>query len=196
MQPKKIILTTPRLSLRRFIEKDTPLMAAISADKEVMRYFPSTVSLSDTQKMIRRINAHHTEHGFSLYAVEHKASETFIGFIGLNAPSFTIPHFTPSSLPIIEIGWRLAKSYWGKGYATEGAKAVLHHAFVHFRLKEIISFTATINTPSIRVMEKIGLTHDKTDDFIHPYLDKSSPLAPHVLYRTKADSSKLMAKPT
>lgn len=180
---KIIILETERLILRRFRNEDIPLMAAISGDKNVMLYFPDTQTLEETEQFITHINEHHEQYGYSLYAVELKESKEFAGFIGLNCPTFKIPHFTPKCLPIVEIGWRLASHFWGKGYATEGAKAVLNHALSDCSLKEVISFTAKINTPSIRVMEKIGLKRDKKDDFLHPKLSEDSPLKAHVLFR-------------
>ena len=101
-----------------------------------------------------------------------------IGFLGLIPPSFEA-HFTPA----IEIGWRLASLHWNKGYATEGARAVLDYAFKQLKLDEIVSFTVPHNLASRRVMEKIGMHHNPNDDFDHPKLDQNSPLKRHVLYR-------------
>ena len=101
-----------------------------------------------------------------------------IGIIGLMTPSFEA-HFTPA----IEIGWRLSSNHWNKGYATEGAKAVLRHAFTELNLDGVVSFTAVNNLASRRVMEKIGLKHNSKDDFDHPKLVEDCPLKRHVLYR-------------
>lgn len=177
------IIKTERLCLRHFQPFDIPEMASISADKTVMKYFPEIQTLAETTQMVNRIVEHQLLYGYSLYAVETGDNNHFIGFIGLIQPSFNIPHFTPKHLPIVEIGWRLSSSYWGQGLATEGAKAVLNYAFTEIGLKEVISFTAKINTPSIRVMEKIGLQHDCNDDFLHPNLEETDKLRPHVLYR-------------
>lgn len=98
-------------------------------------------------------------------------------------PPFEIPNFQSKGLPIVEIGWRLSSKHWGKGYATEAAKAVLHFAFTELNLSEIISFAVVANNKSRRVMEKIGLHHSETDDFDHPKLEEDSPLRRHVLYR-------------
>ena len=86
-----------------------------------------------------------------------------------------------------EIGWRLASNYWGKGYATEAAKAVLHHAFTELNLDEVVSFAVADHTKSRRVMEKIGLRHNEVDDFDHPRRKLGSPLRRHVLYRLSKD---------
>lgn len=179
----KIILTTKRLILRTWKVSDVPLMAAISGDPVVMEYFPSTQDLAATQALIDRINQHYKKFGYSAYAVEKKDTHEFIGFVGIIQPSFEIPNFRPKSLPIVEIGWRLASPHWGKGYATEAAKAVLHYAFTELKLKEIISFTVIANTKSRHVMEKIGLHHSETDNFDHPKIDSNNPLKQHVLYR-------------
>lgn len=181
-----IILTTERLVLRTWVPSDAPAMAAINADPLVMKHFPGTQDAAATQALIDHINAHQQQFGYSLYAVELKASQTFIGFVGLNQPSFVIPNFQPKSTPIVEIGWRLSARHWGKGYATEAAQAVLTHAFTTLHLAEIISFTVVANTASRRVMEKIGLHHDAADDFDHPNLAADSPLRRHVLYRLQA----------
>lgn len=182
----KTIIETERLLLRTWQPTDTPLMAAISADPSVMEHFPATSTLTETEALIERINQHYKAFGYTLYAVETKSSHEFIGFVGLMRPTFTIPHFTPKHLPIVEIGWRLSSKHWGQGFATEAAKAVLHYAFTDLQIKEIVSFTASTNIKSQRVMEKIGLQHHPEDDFDHPNLDKTSSLSRHVLYRLSA----------
>ncbi|CDZ77327.1 Acetyltransferase (GNAT) family protein [Legionella massiliensis] len=101
-----------------------------------------------------------------------------IGFLGLMTPSFDA-HFTPA----VEIGWRLSSKYWNQGYATEGAKAVLHYAFNCLNIERLVSFTVVNNLASRRVMEKIGMHHNPPDDFEHPRLSVDSPLRKHVLYR-------------
>ena len=103
---------------------------------------------------------------------------SFIGFIGLNVPSFDAP-FTPC----VEIGWRLAADCWGQGLATEGAHAIVRYGFETLGLNEFVSFTVPANARSRRVMEKLGMTHDPDDDFDHPRLPAGHPLRGHVLYR-------------
>ena len=118
--------------------------------------------------------------GLGLFAVEVKNGAPFIGFIGLAIPKFTA-HFTPC----VEIGWRLAFEHWGNGYATEGAKAALQYGFEVLKLPEIVSFTAELNKRSQAVMQKIGMTHNAADDFLHPHpsMPEGHPLKRHVLFR-------------
>lgn len=182
---KKIILTTDRLILRTWIPEDVACMAAINADPIVMEYFPSTQNLNATNKLIQHINEQYERYGYTLYAVETKDTGEFIGFVGLNHPNFKIPNFIGKNNPVIEIGWRLSAQHWNRGYASEAAKAVVEYAFSVLNLKELISFTAVTNTRSRRVMEKLGMQHDTSDDFDHPRVAPTHPLCRHVLYRLK-----------
>lgn len=172
------ILETDRLLLRTWRDDDLEPFFAINQDPQVMEFFPSLQDLETTQRLITRSKEHLKAHSYSLYACERKDIRAFIGFIGLMTPHFDA-HFTPA----IEIGWRLASSAWGKGFATEGARAILEDGFQRLELSEIVSFTAKQNQKSIRVMEKIGLKHDAKDDFDHPKLEEGHPLRRHVLYR-------------
>jgi len=172
------MLETQRLILRTWKGSDRVPFAQLNADPNVMRYFPATLSRVESDAVVDAIEAHHRTHGFGLWAVEKKATGAFMGFIGLNIPSFQA-HFTPT----VEIGWRLAQPFWGKGYATEGAKQALHYGFQKLELSEIVSFTAKVNRRSIAVMERLGMTHNPADDFEHPRLPPGHVLRPHVLYR-------------
>lgn len=177
------ILETDRLVLRTFAITDLDAQAAIDQDPKVCEFLPAVGTRAATEAGIQRIIQHQEQKGFSLYAVELKSNHEMIGWIGLITPSFEA-HFTPA----IEIGWRLASKHWNKGYATEGAKAILDYAFNTLGLNEVVSFTAINNLASRRVMEKIGLLHDPKDDFNHPRLAGHS-LERHVLYRLKRGSS-------
>lgn len=177
------ILETDRLILRTWQTEDIAPMAAINQDPKVMEYFPVLQDLEKTKQLINKFTQHFEEHGYTFYAVELKEDHTFIGFVGLSMASFEA-HFTPA----IEIGWRIASKYWGKGYATEAAQAVLHYAFTQLNLDEVVSFTVEDNTRSWRVMEKIGLRRSEADNFDHPNVDKDSPLRRHVLYRLRKDN--------
>lgn len=174
------ILESKRLILRTFEKSDLDAMTAVNQDPKVCEYLPSIGSREETEELINRIMKHHQKKGFSLYAVELKITGEMIGFLGLMGPSFEA-HFTPA----VEIGWRLSSKYWNQGYATEGARAVLHYAFTVLQIPEIVSFTVVNNYASRRVMEKIGLKHNPDDDFDHPKLALDSPLSRHVLYRLK-----------
>jgi RimJ/RimL family protein N-acetyltransferase len=171
-------ICTERLRLRRWRSSDRAPFARLNADAQVMEHFPSTLSSDESDALAARIEAHFDEHGFGLWAVEIPDVAPFAGFIGLSVPRFEA-HFTPC----VEIGWRLAAEHWGRGYATEGAKAVLTFGFRTLALAEIVSFTVPRNVRSHHVMERIGMVHDPADDFDHPALPEGHPLRRHVLYR-------------
>jgi RimJ/RimL family protein N-acetyltransferase len=171
-------LTTDRLLLRQWKDSDREPYAALNADPAVMEHFPNVMTRADSDAMVDRIRVGFEQHGFGLWAAEVRETGQFIGFIGLSVPAFEAPF-----LPGVEIGWRLAKDAWGNGYATEGARAALAYAFGPAGLEQVLSFTATTNKPSQRVMERIGMTHDPADDFDHPRLPAGHPLQRHVLYR-------------
>ena len=172
------IIETGRLILRTWRKEDTDHCFQINQDPKVMEYFPGLQDLETTKIFITKVNNHFDKHGYSLYATARKDTNEFIGFIGLLVADFEA-HFTPAT----EIGWRLSSKHWGKGFATEGAKAVLDYAFKELEIPEIVSFTAEGNAKSIKVMQKIGLQHNAGNDFDHPKLDDASPLKRHVLYR-------------
>jgi RimJ/RimL family protein N-acetyltransferase len=143
-----------------------------------MEYFPAELSREESNALASRIEADFEERGFGLWAVEIPSVTSFAGFIGLSVPRFEAP-FTPC----VEIGWRLAREYWGLGYAPEGARVVLDFAFQALGLDQVVSFTTPGNLRSRRVMEKIGMVHDPTDDFDHPAHPDGHRLRRHVLYR-------------
>ena len=140
-----------------------------------MRFFPSTLTESETESFYNRIQTEFNCNGWGLYAVEIKSTCEFIGYIGLHEIGFKAD-FTPG----VEIGWRIAADYHNRGYATEAAKAVLKLA-KDARIERLYSFTAKINKPSERVMQKIGMI--KCGEFAHPNLPLDSPLLTHLLYR-------------
>ncbi len=150
----------------------------MNADPRVMEHFPALLSRAESDAAVERMEAHFERHGFGLWAVEVPGVVEFAGFVGLCVPRFEA-HFTPC----VETGWRLAADYWGRGYATEGARAALGLAFDTLRLEEVVSFTVPANQRSRRVMEKLGMKHDGAGDFDHPLLPEGHPLRPHVLYR-------------
>jgi len=172
-------LETKRLRLRGWKDSDTEPFITLNADPEVMRFFEAPLTPQQTCASIERIKKHFTVEGFGLFAVEAKADGKFIGFVGLARPTFEA-----SFTPCVEIGWRLAKEYWGQGYAPEAAQRALLFGFEECNLAEIVSMTAAVNKPSIRVMEKIGML--RSDDFMHPKVSDGHKLKPHVLYRIKA----------
>lgn len=170
-----IYAETERLILRSWEKDDLQVFAKMNGDKNVMRYFPSTLSDVETENFYNRIQNEFCRKGWGLYAVELKSTGAFIGYVGLHEIGFEAD-FTPG----IEIGWRLAADYHNQGYATEAAKAVLNLA-KGYGIGRLYSFTAVINAPSERVMQKIGMV--RAGEFDHPALSKDSPLCTHVLYR-------------
>ncbi len=172
------MLQTQRLILRDWQQSDLEAFARMNADAEVMKYFPATLSRPESDALVERIKHHHQAYGFGLWSVEERSTAAFIGFIGLNVPTFEA-HFTPT----VEVGWRLAKAFWGKGYATEGARRAISYGFEVIGLTEIVSFTAQLNLRSIAVMKRLGMTHRQADDFDHPGLPLGHRLQRHVLYR-------------
>jgi len=176
-------ILTERLLLRRWRPSDIEPFARMNADPIVMEHFPAPLSPQQSAQFIENIEKHFEQHGFGLWAAELRATGDFTGFIGLAVPRFQAP-FTPC----VEIGWRLIPDYWGQGLATEGARAVVRHAFDSLGLHEIVSFTVPANTRSRSVMEKLGMTHDPNDDFDHPNLPLRHPLRRHVLYRLRRPS--------
>jgi RimJ/RimL family protein N-acetyltransferase len=171
-------LATERLILRAWREEDREPFARMNRDPAVMEFFPALLTPAESDALVDRATAHFAVHGFGPWAAELGGTGEFIGFIGLSIPRFEA-HFTPC----VEIGWRLAAAHWGTGLATEGAHAVVDHAFGNLGLKELVSFTSESNVRSRRVMEKIGMTHDAADDFDHPALPAGHSLRRNVLYR-------------
>jgi len=175
-------LTTPRLRLRRWREADAAPLAALNADPEVMRYFPRPLSREESDALIEKIEAGFEREGFGLWAVEVRASGDLAGFAGLARPAFEA-HFTPA----VEVGWRLARSAWGNGYATEAGAASLAYGFERHQLAEVVSFAAVANGRSRAVMERLGMSRLPADDFDHPQLEEGHPLRRHVLYRVRPE---------
>jgi RimJ/RimL family protein N-acetyltransferase len=172
------MLTSPRLRLRPWRDEDLPAFAALNADPEVMEYMPKCLSREESDAMAARIREGLTRHGFGWWAVEVIGVSEFIGVTGLSVPSYEA-HFTPC----VEIGWRLARKFWGFGYATEAARLALDYGFQVAGLEEIVSFTFAGNLRSRRVMGRLGMTYSAEDDFEHPRLAPGHRLRPHVLYR-------------
>ena len=175
-------IRTERLLLRGWRAGDRAPFAALNGDPVVMEHFPGTLDTAESDEMADRIEEFFAEHGFGLWAVEVPGVSDFVGFVGLSIPRFET-HFTPC----VEIGWRLAREHWGRGYAPEAARAALRFGFERAGLAEIVSFTVPGNLKSRRVMEKIGMHRDPADDFDHPFLPPGHALRRHVLYRLGAE---------
>ncbi|MFN7570633.1 MAG: GNAT family N-acetyltransferase [Betaproteobacteria bacterium] len=168
-----------RVLLRPWRDDDLDDFAALNADPQVMEFFPAMLTREETAAALARVRAKIAERGWGWWCLE--LDGRCAGFVGLSEPNFEA-HFTPC----VEVGWRLAHRYWGRGYAVEGARLALAYGFEVLGLAEIVAFTAQGNRRSRRVMEKLGMTHDPGDDFDHPRLPAGHVLRRHVLYRLKS----------
>jgi RimJ/RimL family protein N-acetyltransferase len=177
---KDLQLRTERLLLRRWLEGDREAFATLNADPDVMQHFPGLLTRNESDAFVDRIEEAFEAVGYGLWAIEVPGEVGFIGFVGLAAPSFKA-NFTPT----VEIGWRLSRTSWGRGFATEAARVAISDGFGRIGLDEIVSFTVAANVRSTRVMERLGMTHNPQDDFDHPLLPEGHRLRRHVLYRLK-----------
>jgi RimJ/RimL family protein N-acetyltransferase len=175
------IIETQRLILRTWRPEDADAYFQINQDPKVIEFLRGPLTREQVNDFISAVNRHQEKHGYTLWAVELKETTELMGFIGLNYTDWEA-HFTPA----VEVGWRLGSQFWGKGYATEGAKASVDYGFKQCGLKEIVSFTTPANVRSIRVMERIGLTRDPNGDFANPKVALDHKLSHSVLYRLKA----------
>ncbi|MGH9090566.1 MAG: GNAT family N-acetyltransferase [Acidimicrobiales bacterium] len=171
-------LETERLVLRRWEARDLAPFAALNGDPETMRYFPEPLTPEASDDLVRRIEAGFERHGMGHWAVELAATGSFLGAIGLSVVQPVLPF-----APAVEVGWRLDRRYWGRGYATEAGREALRHAFEGRGVHEVVSFTAAVNRPSQAVMERLGMHRDPAEDFLEPGLPPDHRLQPHVLYR-------------
>lgn len=178
------IIVTERLILRPWKDEDFAPFAEMNADPRVREFFPSLQTREESDKTARHFQATYARDGFCFYAAELTATGQFVGFIGIQTMDFVVPSLPQ---PAIEIGWRLAHAHWGKGLATEGARAVVQHAFESLKLREIVAITVPANIRSRRVMEKIGMKHHPELDFDHPRIAEGCSLRRHVLYRLQND---------
>ncbi len=173
-----VFVETERLLLRSWLPTDYEPFIQMNMDPQVRKYFPALLTREEPRTQITSIEKNIARQGYGLFAAEWKETQAFIGFIGFNHPGFDIPDI-PS--PCIELGWRLLSQYWGKGLATEGAKACLQAGFGDWNMKDIYSFTSIHNRPSENVMIRIGMIRQGT--FAHPLLPPESWLSEHVLYK-------------
>ncbi len=169
-------IRTQRLLMRRWRASDRAPFAAMNADTEVMRYFPAALDRADSDQLIDRIEERFESQGFGLWALEILDSGEFIGFTGLNPMPAGVPGSGDQ-----EIGWRLARRAWHKGYATEAARAALDVGLNQLGLPVIWSMTAVINLPSQAVMQRLGMVPHRLFD--HPRIAMGDALRPHVVYR-------------
>ncbi|GJD49129.1 hypothetical protein OPKNFCMD_1859 [Methylobacterium crusticola] len=179
--PPPAALAGDGFTLRRWRRADDAPFAALCADPAVMRYFPAVKTRPESLAEARALDRRFERDGFGPWAVE--APEGFVGFVGCWRPARPLP-FTAAGGPVVEIGWRLAAAAWGRGLAVRGARLALADAFGRCGLAEVVAYTALLNQPSRRVMERLGMR--EAGVFPHPALGEGDPLRPHVLYRIAA----------
>lgn len=177
-----VTLTTARTVLRPWRTEDLPAFAALNADREVMRHFPTTLDRAQSDAVAQRLRNHMETNGFGPWALEIPGVTPFAGFVGLMRVGFDAPF-----VPAVEIGWRLARPWWSNGYASEAARAAARFAFEVLQLDELVSFTVPANVRSRGVMTRIGMRHCPDEDFLHPLIPPGHRLRRHVLYRLNAD---------
>jgi len=178
------MIETQRLLLRRWRQDDIPVFTELSAEPAVIEFLPGAMTTAQVEAFIRSHNAMCDRHRTCYFAAEVKETGELAGFIGLKYQDFDQPF-----APCFELGWRLASRYWGKGYATEGARAAMQHGFDVLGLEEIVSFTVPENTRSRNVMERLGMHRDEAGDFAHPALPADHRLSQHVLYRIRKNEA-------
>ena len=178
---------TERLRLRQWIATDREPFAALNADPKVMEFFPAVLDRAASDAMADRCQALIAERGWGFWAVELKHTNEFIGFVGLHIPSADLPFS-----PCVEVGWRLAFQYWGKGFAMEAARGALYIGFKLLSLPEIVSFSAVCNAKSRAVMERLGMREAATT-FEHPSVPIGSSFRQHSLYRLSREDWRVHA---
>lgn len=174
------IFKSSRLGFRRWKNTDAVAFAKLAADKAVMEHFPKVLSMRESIEFVRLLKEHFHDNGFTYYATEVLATKEFIGMIGL-----ALQEYQTDFTPAIDIGWRLKRSAWGKGYATEGAKRCIEYAFNDLEIDKIISVCTINNKKSENVMQKIGMV--KKGEFRHPELIDYPELEEHFWYEIKND---------
>lgn len=171
----KYLFTSERLGFRNWNDSDIEKMAAINNDPDVMEFFPALFTRDQTADFITRMQTMFAEKKYCYFAVDELSSGNFCGFIGL-----CDQNYEASFTPCTDIGWRLGKNYWNKGYATEGARRCLDYGFLDIKLKNIKATSTIINVKSIKIMQKLGMKQQLF--FNHPRLKGDTRLESCVLY--------------
>ena len=173
-------IRTPRLILRNWEERDRTLVHRINSDEQVMEFFGMRRSRAESDELFDKLRGNIDRDGFGFTAAEIAATGECIGFVGINRTD--LAPFIPQGT--MEIGWRLAPEFWGKGYVTEASEALLAYCFETLNLNEVVSFAVWNNQRSTAVMQRLGMQHDASGDFDHPRVPDTHPeLKRHVYYR-------------
>lgn len=183
----QILFETDRLIIRNWRDDDKPVFAKMMADPIARTYFPDLMTQEYAYNIVDSDREMIAEKKYGWCAAELRQTGEFVGMIGLMDVDDTLPFHTPGML---EIGWYLDPAQWGKGLATEGANGMLNYLWSTFGLPEVVAFTATINTPSRAVMERIGMVYEPENDFEHPKVEDGHRVKPHVFYRLKNPTKK------
>ncbi|HEY0164677.1 MAG TPA: GNAT family N-acetyltransferase [Sphingomicrobium sp.] len=172
------MIETERLILRGWRQSDHEPWAQMGRDPEVMRHFPALIDQDESDWMIReRLQPHIERNGWGLWAVERKSDRAFLGFTGLDYVDFACPIQGE-----VEIGWRLARHAWGRGYAFEAASAAAEYGFNTLGLERMVAMTVEANDRSRRLMDKLGMVRAPELDFDHPRVPEGSPQRPQIVY--------------
>lgn len=177
-------LRTDRLLLRNWTAVDAAPFAAMNADPLVMEHFPKALDAQESAEMMERLQHAIRRDGFGFWAVEVNGSGLLAGFVGLQRVTNAALAFAGA----VEVGWRLDRAFWGRGIASEAARAASEFAFTTLGVDELIAYTAARNERSRRVMRSLGMVRDPVEDFMFPSLAADDPIAPHVLYRIGRES--------
>jgi RimJ/RimL family protein N-acetyltransferase len=174
-------LETERLVLRPWEERDRLDLIDVQCDPAVRRFFPTIPTPEFVSRDFDAALEKAERNGFHFGSARTREGDTFVGLMGIGVVPDDMRDVMPGR-PRVEIGWVFARRFWGQGLAPEGARAWLDYAW-SIGLPEIVAFTASLNLPSRRVMEKIGMLRNVSDDFMHPRIEEGHALRPHVLYR-------------
>lgn len=174
---------TERLLLRPWQEADREPFAALNADPEVAEFLPAPLTRAESDQLVDRLRVDLARRGFGMFAVAHREARALVGMVGLAVPAWDSAAAFGVS-PAVEIGWRLARPFWGQGYAYEAARDVLAWAFGELRLPRVLSWTTPSNRRSWALMERLGMA--RVGEFDHPRLEAGHPLQRHVLYALDA----------
>jgi len=177
------LFKTERLGIRNWRENDLAEFAKMGQDEAVMKYFPSLLTEHQTLNLIERMQIQLDENGYAYLPVETLDTQEFIGMIGMSDQSYEIKLDDSEVMlsKFVDIGWRLKRAAWGKGYATEGARAWMQYGFEKMNLETIYSVAPVINIPSQNVMRKLGLK--KIGTFDHPKIEATHPTCKCALFK-------------
>ena len=178
------VLATERLLLRPWRPADREGLWRMQSDPRTMEFLMPVPDRAASDQVADRAEAHFARHGFGLWVVEAPGVSDFAGYCGLVHVPYA-EHFTPA----VEIGWRFDPALWGRGYATEAARAALAFGFDRLGLTEIVAITVPANARSRALMQRLGMTRDERGDFDLPTTPEGHKLRRQVLYRLKAGGS-------